>query len=122
MAYQVKVAILFANGFLQVVQNDAVIFKQFDDGLFFPSSVPGSKECIQGNELGFDLFTGEISVRLGNQIAVRAVVFNTFRNNFDRDAVKYIFFRAVAIIVVQSSSSGSSGIGGGTGSSSSPGS
>ena len=70
MADQIKVAIVFADLFGKIVQDDAVLFQQFDDGLFFLGGVPALKKFIQRGEFGLNLLAGKVPVRFGNQVAI----------------------------------------------------
>jgi hypothetical protein len=47
MADKVKVAIVFADLFGKIVENDAVIFQEFEDGLLFTGGVPSLKKFVQ---------------------------------------------------------------------------
>ena len=99
MADEVKVAVVFADFFGQIVQDNAMLFKHFDDGLFFLGGVPAPQKFIQRGKFGLNLFAGEVTVGFGNQLAVRTIIFDTFGNNLDRNTVYDVFLLSSIIAV-----------------------
>src|SRR6185436_16643499 len=71
-----EVAIFLANLGGKIFKNDAVLFQRVDNCLFSLGIVPAGEKVVQRGKFRANRLTGEVLVGLGNQVAVRANVFD----------------------------------------------
>src|SRR4051794_27139835 len=81
MADEVKRIEIFSNFSGKIVQNYSVLFEFFDDNSLALRSIPSPQKIVQRRELGFDLFFCELTVRLCDQLPVRADILNSLAHN-----------------------------------------